>query len=104
MAKKWLNNKELYGAFSFIFGAYNQPQIKIKPEAAMLFYESSRDAGFLAKYFESIASNIPFLLFFLLNYGNNYWMSCLYNTIDRIANYINSLEGGRSSKINEAYE
>jgi hypothetical protein len=31
-------------------------------------------------------------------------MSCLYNTIDRIANYINSLEGGRSSRINEAYE
>jgi hypothetical protein len=70
----------------------------------MFFYESSKNAGFLAKYFESIASNTPFLLFFLLNYGNNYWMSCLYNTIDRIANYIDSLKGGRLSKINEAYE
>jgi hypothetical protein len=25
MAKKWLNNKKLHNAFSFIFGAYNQP-------------------------------------------------------------------------------
>jgi hypothetical protein len=72
MAKKWLNNKELHDAFSLIFGAYNQPQIKIKPEAAMLFYEGSKNAGFSAKYFESIASNISPLFFFLLNYGNNH--------------------------------
>jgi hypothetical protein len=25
MAKKWLNNKELHGAFFFIFEAYDQP-------------------------------------------------------------------------------
>jgi hypothetical protein len=31
-------------------------------------------------------------------------MGCLYNTTDRIANYINSLESGRLSRINEAYE
>jgi hypothetical protein len=72
MAKKWLNNKELHNAFSLIFGAYNQPQIKIKPEAAMLSYKSSKYAGFSAKYLKSIASNIPFLFFFLLNYGNNH--------------------------------
>jgi hypothetical protein len=63
MAKKWLNNKKLHNAFSLIFGAYNQPQIKIKPETAMLFYEGLKNAGFLAKYLKSIASNIPPLLF-----------------------------------------
>jgi hypothetical protein len=70
----------------------------------MLFYEGSKNTGFSAKYLESIASNISPLFFFLFNYGNNHWMGCLYNTIDQIANYINSLEGGRSSRINEAYE
>jgi hypothetical protein len=45
-----------------------------------------------------------FHFFFFFNYGNNHWMNCLYNTIDRIANYINSLENGRLSRINKAHE